>query len=270
MANRCCQGQCCGCGRPFCTGRCSLRQGRCCCSASCSSGKDWTTRCGRRFGVVTPSHSPSWPALLPRPPGRTCAPRRGPRGSRPGFPTRARLEVRDQAVHQLLVQSGVALSVMAVASVGLGWWVAGRALRPLRRMTATARSLSEAGLRERIALGGPGGELRELADTFDAMLDRLEAAFDSQRSFVAYASHELRTPLSIRRALLDVAFDDPHAPRPGCGPRPGKSCRSPRAASTSSTVRGCGGLCGRGYCRIRTRAVGWRPAGLVRVVQVLR
>src|SRR5215470_5811775 len=128
------------------------------------------------------------------------------------FPTRAQLEVRDQAIHQLLVQSGIALSVMALASVGLGWWVAGRALRPLRRMTATARSLSEASLHERIALDGPSDELRELAETFDAMLDRLEAAFESQRSFVANASHELRTPLSIQRALLDVALDDPHAP----------------------------------------------------------
>src|SRR5215471_16101479 len=101
---------------------------------------------------------------------------------------------------------------MALASVGLGWWVAGRALRPLRRMTATARSLSEASLHERIALDGPSDEMRELAETFDAMLDRLEAAFESQRSFVANASHELRTPLSIQRALLDVALDDPHAP----------------------------------------------------------
>ena len=130
------------------------------------------------------------------------------------FPTRAQLEVRDQAIHQLLVQSGFALSVMALASVGLGWWVAGRALRPLRRMTATARSLSEASLHDRIALDGPSDELRELAETFDAMLDRLEAAFESQRSFVANASHELRTPLSIQRALLDVALDDPHAAVP--------------------------------------------------------
>jgi len=120
--------------------------------------------------------------------------------------------VRDQAIHQLLVQAGTALSVMALASVGLGWWVAGRALRPLRRMTATARRLSEASLHERIGLDGPSDELRELAETFDAMLDRLEAAFESQRSFVANASHELRTPLSIQRALLDVALDDPHAP----------------------------------------------------------
>ena len=112
-------------------------------------------RCGRRFRVVTPSHSPSWPAPLPRPPGRTRAPRPGTTGQSSRFPTRAQLEVRDQAVHQLLGQSGIALSVMAVASVGLGWWVAGRALRPLRRMTATARSLSEASLHERIAPGGP-------------------------------------------------------------------------------------------------------------------
>src|SRR5215472_1830768 len=82
-------------------------------------------------------------------------PRPGTTGQSSRFPTRAQLEVRDQAVHQLLGQSGIALSVMAVASVGLGWWVAGRALRPLRRMTATARSLSEASLHERIAPGGP-------------------------------------------------------------------------------------------------------------------
>jgi len=128
------------------------------------------------------------------------------------FPTRDQLEVRNQAIRQLLIQSGIALPVMALVSVGLGWWVAGRALRPLRRMTITARSLSETSLHERIALAGPSDELRELAETFDGMLDRLEAAFESQRSFVANASHELRTPLSIQRALLDVALDDPHAP----------------------------------------------------------
>src|SRR5215469_14566148 len=162
---------------------------------------------------------PQGPRLPPRPPhpfGTIASPLSGGAsgikqlGSK--FPTRAQLEVRDQAIHQLVVQSGIALSVMGLVSVGLGWWVAGRALRPLRRMTATARSLSEASLDERIALDGPRDELRELAETFDAMLDRLEAAFESQRSFVANASHELRTPLSIQRALLDVALDDPHAP----------------------------------------------------------
>ena len=154
-------------------------------------------RLPRPFITVPPPHSPAGPAA---------------KGLSSKLPTRAQLEVRDQAVHQLLVQSGIALAVMALASVGLGWWVAGRALRPLRRMTATARSLSEASLHERIALDGPSDEMRELAETFDAMLDRLEAAFESQRSFVANASHELRTPLSIQRALLDVALDDPHAP----------------------------------------------------------
>src|SRR5215468_5593228 len=154
-------------------------------------------RLPRPIATLPPPHSPAGSAA---------------KGLSSAFPTRAQLEVRDQAIHQLLVQSGIALPVMALASVGLGWWVAGRALRPLRRMTATARSLSEASLHERIALDGPSDELRELAETFDAMLDRLEAAFESQRSFVANASHELRTPLSIQRALLDVALDDPHAP----------------------------------------------------------
>ena len=91
--------------------------------------------------------------------------------------------------------------------------VAGRALRPISRITATARSISDRTLDARIALEGPRDELRELADTFDSMLERLEAAFESQRRFVANASHELRTPLAIVRTELDVTLDDPDADR---------------------------------------------------------
>ena len=91
--------------------------------------------------------------------------------------------------------------------------VAGRALRPISRITATARSISDRTLDARIALDGPRDELRELADTFDSMLERLEAAFESQRRFVANASHELRTPLAIVRTELDVTLDDPDADR---------------------------------------------------------
>jgi hypothetical protein len=100
---------------------------------------------------------------------------------------------------------------MATASFGVGWLVAGRALRPVHRMTTTARRLSESNLHERIALDGPDDELKELADTFDAMLARLEAAFAAQRRFVADASHELRTPLTIIRAEIDVTLADPDA-----------------------------------------------------------
>ena len=91
--------------------------------------------------------------------------------------------------------------------------VAGRALRPISRITSTARSISDRTLDARIALDGPRDELRELADTFDSMLERLEAAFESQRRFVANASHELRTPLAIVRTELDVTLDDPDADR---------------------------------------------------------
>jgi signal transduction histidine kinase len=123
----------------------------------------------------------------------------------------ARLEeqFRNKALHALVVQSSVALGIMAVASVGLGWLVAGRALRPLAQVTATARQLSEDNLHQRLDLAGPPDELKELADTFDAMLERLEAAFEGQRRFAANASHELRTPLSIQRAVVDVALADP-------------------------------------------------------------
>ena len=119
--------------------------------------------------------------------------------------------LRDEALHQLLVQSGLALGLMAVASVGLGWLLAGRVLRPIQDMTVTARRLSHSNLHERLALDGPADELKELADTFDDMLARLEAAFESQRRFVANASHELRTPLAIQRTLVDVALADPDA-----------------------------------------------------------
>ena len=120
-------------------------------------------------------------------------------------------ELRADALHQLLVKSALALGLMAVASVGLGWVLAGRVLRPIQEMTAAARRLSDTNLHERLALEGPADELKELADTFDDMLARLEAAFESQRRFVANASHELRTPLAIQRTLVDVALADPDA-----------------------------------------------------------
>jgi signal transduction histidine kinase len=101
------------------------------------------------------------------------------------------------------------LGLMAVGSLGLGWLVAGRVLRPLQRITATAKRLSERTLHQRIALQGPDDELKELADTFDQMLARLDAAFDAQRRFAANASHELRTPLAISRTEVDVALADP-------------------------------------------------------------
>ncbi len=110
---------------------------------------------------------------------------------------------------ELLVASGVALTVMGALSLGLGWLVAGRFLRPLRTITAAARQISATTLHERLNLSGPDDELTELADTFDALLDRLERSFASERRFVANASHELRTPLAGMRASLDVAMARP-------------------------------------------------------------
>jgi signal transduction histidine kinase len=114
-------------------------------------------------------------------------------------------------LHQLEIESGIALAIMALISGLLGWIVAGRVLRPLRTITATTRQLSEANLHERLALAGPRDELRTLADTIDGLLERLERAFDAQRRFVANASHELRTPMTASRALLEMASTDPHA-----------------------------------------------------------
>ncbi|HET9074740.1 MAG TPA: ATP-binding protein [Solirubrobacteraceae bacterium] len=116
-----------------------------------------------------------------------------------------------ETLHQLLFTYLLALVAMTGVSVLAGWLLAGRALAPLRRITTTARRVSGENLGERIALGGPPDELKELADTFDGMLERLDAAFASQRHFVANASHELRTPLAIMRTEVDVALADPEA-----------------------------------------------------------
>jgi len=113
------------------------------------------------------------------------------------------------AVNHLLASSALALAAMTVASVALGWLVAGRVLRPLRAMTAATRQIGEDNLGERLAVTGPADELKDLADTIDGLLARLQAAFDAQRQFVANASHELRTPLTLTRTLLQMTLTDP-------------------------------------------------------------
>jgi signal transduction histidine kinase len=116
---------------------------------------------------------------------------------------------RSRTLAHLLDYSLAALAAIVVTSAWLGWIVAGRALRPVHAITAAARRASEENLGERIALAGPDDELKELADTFDAMLGRLDAAFASQRRFVANASHELRTPLTVMRTAIDVTLAKP-------------------------------------------------------------
>ena len=122
-------------------------------------------------------------------------------------------QITSDALHRLVIEYLLALGVMTMIAVGTGWWLAGRALRPLREITATARRVSGENLGERIALSGPADELKELADTFDGMLGRLDSAFASQRHFVANSSHELRTPLAIMRTEVDVTLADSDASR---------------------------------------------------------
>jgi signal transduction histidine kinase len=121
------------------------------------------------------------------------------------------VNVNNSDLHHLLIWSAFALAIMVVASMALGWVLAGRVLRPLQVITTAARELSASNLHERLALDGPNDELRELGETFDELLGRLEASFEAQRQFVANASHELRTPLTLERAILEVTLADPAA-----------------------------------------------------------
>ncbi|WP_181771985.1 ATP-binding protein [Amycolatopsis pittospori] len=118
-------------------------------------------------------------------------------------------EYRSDVLSTLLWQSLVALAIAGALAVLFGWMMASRVLRPLHAITSTARKLEVENLNRRINLDGPDDELKELADTFDGMLDRLAVSFDSQKRFVANASHELRTPLAVQRTLVEVAMADP-------------------------------------------------------------
>ncbi|MFD8556550.1 sensor histidine kinase [Streptosporangium canum] len=119
--------------------------------------------------------------------------------------------LHEAATTSLLTLGGIALVVVGGAAAGFGWLVTGRMLAPLHRVTDTARRIAAApaagrGLHERIALRGPDDEVKDLADTFDIMVERLDGSFDGQRRFVANASHELRTPLTLGRALVELAM----------------------------------------------------------------
>jgi signal transduction histidine kinase len=157
-------------------------------------------------------------------PSRALPSSGGPSGTVARIPADT-LEVirRDQERFQratlttLLTQGAIALGVVTLVGMAFGWLMAERALRPLQRITEAARrvadvNLAGVNLHERIALSGPSDEIKDLADTFDSMLERLDRAFDGQRRFVGNASHELRTPLAINRTLIEVALGRPNAP----------------------------------------------------------
>jgi signal transduction histidine kinase len=153
--------------------------------------------------VTTQTHITTGPGSV--------VPGRGPSSPLPELDSPASQADRQRSadLYRLLVASATALAIMSVISVGLGWVMAGRVLRPLRTITATTRRISASNLNQRLALTGPADELTVLGDTIDALLARLERSFTSQRQFVANASHELRTPLTLQRALLEAALTDP-------------------------------------------------------------
>jgi signal transduction histidine kinase len=162
-------------------------------------------------GPVFYSQSPRDPSALP-----TVSPEvpKALRGTAVQLERLAQMQLeRDRAagLDALVTKSAIALGIMAVVSIALGWLMAGRALRPVRTMGLRARGISERNLHERLALDGPNDELKELGHAFDGLLARLESAFESQRRFVANASHELRTPITVERTLVEVALADPDA-----------------------------------------------------------
>lgn len=148
---------------------------------------------------------------------RSMTPVLGPRvdgGPLAGLADGSRAEAGDgsgTAGNALLVLPGIALAIMALISLALGWLIAGRMLRPIRTMTGTLRQISGRNVHERLSVPGPRDEFKDLADTIDGLLGRLETALDGHRRFVANAAHELRTPLAVEHALLEEPLIDPGA-----------------------------------------------------------
>ena len=150
------------------------------------------------------------PADAPKPnPDDLCAQRGGP-SFEPREMQRCIRELanrtRAETLQTIVMVSTFSLIAVSAIASALGWLLAGHALRPLRQITATARGIADRNLHRRIALEGPEDEIKQLADTLDDMLARLDRAFDSQQRFIANASHELRTPLTINRTLIEVAM----------------------------------------------------------------
>ncbi|MFD4787869.1 sensor histidine kinase [Streptomyces sp. NPDC058459] len=151
----------------------------------------------RDSGTTAPAE-PSFPADVPP-------------GTDPLLPSELVVDSKVDLLTTLLIVSGCALVVHVVLAAGVGWLATGRVLRSLQQITATARRTSAGRLDQRIALRGPQDELKDLSDTLDGMLARLERAFHAHQRFAANASHELRTPLATMQAVLDVAIADPDA-----------------------------------------------------------
>ncbi len=155
--------------------------------------------------TVTPTSTTIRPVPPPNAPGLPL------RGSRTGSAQAVVGAQSSSNLAGLLATTWGLLVITAFASAVLGWFAAGRVLRPLRQMTDTARTISAGNLSRRLALTGPDDEFKRLGDTLDDLLARLEASFEAERRFVANASHELRTPLTVERTLLQVALADPDA-----------------------------------------------------------
>jgi signal transduction histidine kinase len=184
------------------------------------SGNVFTVSTGDGPRVMGDGSIPSQGASAPPAGSAGASGEVGPRPIPPDGVEAMRREARRferATLSNLLKQGAIALGVVALIGMAFGWLMAERAMRPLQRITEAARrvadvNLAGVNLHERIALTGPSDEIKDLADTFDAMLERLDRAFDSQRRFVGNASHELRTPLAINRTLIEVALGRPHVP----------------------------------------------------------
>ena len=204
---------------------------------------------GRRATPPLPPPSPAGTSPSTRPAGRRSAPAsalssapRSSRSSNACSPRQAWSTGHGIGPHQLLAGSAAALALLIPIALAAGWFVAGRFLRPLRAITATARAISAGNLHQRLDLGEPADELTELGSILDDLFGRLEASFDAQRHFVANASHELRTPLAGLRTLLEVALADPGANVDTCA-------RPARKPSSLAGTRS-------GSCR---HSLPWRP-----------